>query len=216
VTPGPAAANRLTDVKWCSSPKHEGANPLPLSEFHKRSARPCGYAAECRACKKARKAAYRAANLKKVRAQDRGWRAGYRSRNPEQARASVRAWAAANPEKIKANNAAWKAANPERVKELTAACKARTAAKVFGHYGTVCACCGTTENLCIDHIAGDGREHRLELYGRDDAAGFVFWAWLVRNGFPPGYQTLCMPCNTSKGRGERCKLAHSQREVEAA
>jgi len=34
--------------------------------------------------------------------------------------------------------------------------------------------------------------------------------WLIKNGFPEGFQTLCRPCNGSKGDGDRCKLNHGQ------
>jgi hypothetical protein len=87
--------------------------------------------------------------------------------------------------------------------------RARHRQQVFGHYGTVCACCGSAERLTIDHVDGDGREHREELFGHGGRlAGWRFYAWLVSNGFPEGFQTLCMPCNVSKGKGERCRLDH--------
>ena len=38
-------------------------------------------------------------------------------------------------------------------------------AQVFDHYGWSCQCCGTSENLSLDHIYGDGAAHRLELFG---------------------------------------------------
>ena len=41
-------------------------------------------------------------------------------------------------------------------------------------------------------------------------AGRDFYAWLVRNGFPEGFQTLCWPCNKSKDTGDRCRLDHAQ------
>lgn len=74
--------------------------------------------------------------------------------------------------------------------------------RVFAHYGTSCACCGTTKDLTIDHIDGNGKEHREEVTGGSSS----FYAWLVRNGFPAGYQTLCATCNLSKGRGEHCRI----------
>jgi hypothetical protein len=76
--------------------------------------------------------------------------------------------------------------------------------KVFGHYGLVCACCGTRENLTIDHVDGGGWEDRAKgLYGR------MLWLQLINNGFPEGFQTLCGPCNSSKSDGEACRLDHS-------
>lgn len=91
-------------------------------------------------------------------------------------------------------------------------------ATVLAHYGTVCACCGTTEQLTIDHINGDGAEHRRQMYGHRPKykAGFEgsasFYRWLIKQGFPPGYQTLCRGCNSSKRGGERCRLQHGEVE----
>lgn len=72
--------------------------------------------------------------------------------------------------------------------------------QVFDHYGWSCACCGSTEDLAIDHVDGDGARHREEV----DAERL--YAWLIENGFPEGFQTLCKPCNSSKGRFAHCGL----------
>lgn len=81
---------------------------------------------------------------------------------------------------------------------------------VFGHYGRTCACCGATGDLSIDHVGGGGREHRLEVLGSGNASGTRFYLWLVRQGFPGGFQVLCLPCNQSKGSGPVC-LLHNPR-----
>jgi hypothetical protein len=76
----------------------------------------------------------------------------------------------------------------------------RLRAEVFvGYGGPVCACCGedTPEFLEIDHIDGGGTKHRKEIGGR-------LYAWLRRNGFPPGFQVLCANCNVAKGRYGVC------------
>jgi hypothetical protein len=98
----------------------------------------------------------------------------------------------------------------ERQREYQASHKDR----VFDHYGWSCACCGTTENPSIDHVDGNGKRHREALFGRSQGrAGSTFYFWLVKQGFPPGYQTLCRRCNISKGRGERCILDHTEGEI---
>ena len=95
-----------------------------------------------------------------------------------------------------------------------ARCRACTAAaaavraQVFAHYGTACACCGTTEELGIDHVNGDGQAHRLAVFGDRTAGGRRFYTWLIAQGFPPGYQTLCGPCNLSKRDGQACRPYH--------
>jgi len=76
----------------------------------------------------------------------------------------------------------------------------------------VCACCGTTEKLTIDHVSGDGARHRLELYGDPQQGSNRFYRWLCKHDFPAGYQTLCLPCNASKGKGEHCRLDHATLE----
>ena len=34
------------------------------------------------------------------------------------------------------------------------------------------------------------------------------YRWLRDNGFPEGFQVLCLSCNDSNGTCERCTLAH--------
>ena len=79
---------------------------------------------------------------------------------------------------------------------------------VFGYYGTSCACCQSDKDLTIDHVNGTGRQHRIELYGKAHHGGVHFYRWLANHGFPDGYQTLCRPCNSSKQRGDQCRLEH--------
>jgi hypothetical protein len=70
---------------------------------------------------------------------------------------------------------------------------------VLSRYGQegkcVCVKCGFTNisALSIDHINGNGTEHRKEV-GRGEA----FYSWLIKNNFPEGYQTLCMNCQFVK------------------
>jgi len=65
-------------------------------------------------------------------------------------------------------------------------------ARVMDAYGGKCACCGETELafLTIDHVDGDGADHRRELGVKG-----VRYAWFIQNGFPKGFQVLCANCN---------------------
>lgn len=65
-------------------------------------------------------------------------------------------------------------------------------AAVFEHYGKACACCGESEDafLTIDHINGGGSQQRKKIG--------TMYRWLVRNDFPPEFQTLCWNCNAAK------------------
>lgn len=72
-------------------------------------------------------------------------------------------------------------------------------AAVFSHYGRECACCGETEPLFLtmDHVNNDGARHR-KTPGQSSHNNI--YGWLVRNGFPGGFQVLCMNCNQGKHR----------------
>lgn len=74
--------------------------------------------------------------------------------------------------------------------------------EVFSHYGGRCKCCGERrlEFLSIDHIHGNGAEHRRSGIG----LGLRMYYWLRRNGFPDGFRLLCMNCNTSLGKWGYC------------
>lgn len=74
------------------------------------------------------------------------------------------------------------------------------------HYGNgKCACvqCGEARLDCLslDHIAGNGSEHRKELGSR--AFGYKFYRYLRKRNYPPGYQTLCMNCQFIKMKYDR-------------
>ena len=70
--------------------------------------------------------------------------------------------------------------------------------EVLSHYGDCCACCGTTEDLSIDHAYGGGNAHRRKL---GVSPGTQFYLWLRDNDYPAGYQVLCKSCNSSKNDG---------------
>ncbi len=86
--------------------------------------------------------------------------------------------------------------------EYQRAWKARLHEEVYGAYGGACACCGEAEPrfLMIDHVNGDGAEHRRSI---GICAGFKFYLWLRREGFPndPVLQVLCANCSLAKERG---------------
>lgn len=161
---------------------------LALAEFTVSSGRPDGRADYCRACQ--------SEDSKRRYDREKNTARCARSRHahPEEYAEQGRRWALANPEKVLAKMARYR----ESVRS-----------QVFDHYGRACACCGGTEDLSIDHVYGDGAQHRLEALGDTHAGGIWFYGWLVRNGFPGGFQTLCRRCNSSKQRGERCRLRHA-------
>lgn len=82
--------------------------------------------------------------------------------------------------------------------------------QVLDHYGRVCACpgCGATEGLTIDHVDP----------AADLATGLTSYKlcrWIIKNGFPEGFQILCKPCNSSKKDGPACRIDHSYDPAQA-
>lgn len=70
--------------------------------------------------------------------------------------------------------------------------------RVLSYYSAgppICAECGITDvaMLCLDHIMGDGAEHRKQLNGKN------IYTWIVENNYPVGFQVLCHNCNFKKG-----------------
>ena len=74
--------------------------------------------------------------------------------------------------------------------------------EVFSHYGHKCKCCGESEEffLTIDHINNDGAAHRRSLPNGKYSTGERMYRWLKVNGYPDGFQVLCMNCNLGKQR----------------
>ena len=85
----------------------------------------------------------------------------------------------------------------------------------FQHYSgkeiPECRCCTETiiEFLHLDHVDGDGANHRRQLKdetGRTILGGTALYYWLKRNGWPndPKFQVLCANCNLGKRIGKYC------------
>lgn len=159
----------------------------PLSAFYFHNGR---YRPDCKNCvRKRSKAAYEA--------------------DPQTKLAANRRWSDEHPEKGREYVTAFRTRDPDHASALARGVQQRLRAKVFDHYGWRCACCGSTENLSIDHVFGGGNQHRSEMFG-DPGNSQALFRWLVRNDFPAGFQTLCWPCNRSKGAGERCRIEHQE------
>jgi hypothetical protein len=145
------------------------------------------------------------------RAKNREAAAKYRERNRNKVNQRMRDWRDANREKAREHAREWrnrKIANgtPEEVAVIRAAESAKTKRnqdrcrdEVFAAYGGYrCSCCGEVERmfLSIDHIANNGATERKS--GAYRGSGTAFYAWLRKQGFPPGYQVLCMNCQVGK------------------
>jgi transcription initiation factor TFIIIB Brf1 subunit/transcription initiation factor TFIIB len=72
--------------------------------------------------------------------------------------------------------------------------------EVLTHYGNgtlKCVKCGCVDlrTLSIDHINGGGCKHRKD---KRIAYSTSFYEWLKKQGYPSGFQTLCMNCQFIK------------------
>ena len=66
--------------------------------------------------------------------------------------------------------------------------------EVLVAYGSCCACCKEQrkEFLQVDHIDGDGANHRREV-------GSYIYHWLRKHNYPNKFRLLCANCNWARG-----------------
>lgn len=71
--------------------------------------------------------------------------------------------------------------NPELQSKSSKEYNIRLKALIYKAYGNMCACCGETEEvfLGIDHINGDGAEHRKTV-----KPGVAFYRVIINEGYP--------------------------------
>lgn len=99
---------------------------------------------------------------------------------------------------------AWSKANPERDRQLNQQERDRLKLKVLSFYGlngvAKCVICGfdNIHALCLDHINDNGADERRLYSMKRTSAGTQFYRWVKKQGFKPGYQTLCYNCNMVK------------------
>jgi hypothetical protein len=99
--------------------------------------------------------------------------------------------------------AKYRAANSMQIRSRKSRYEARLKLDAFAAYGgPKCVCCGETlmEGLTLDHINGDGAEHRKSV----GAYGVNIYYWLKKNGYPSGFQVMCGTCNFAKGTSDHC------------
>ncbi len=93
----------------------------------------------------------------------------------------------------------------ERIALYTEKYRERIKVGVYSYYGKggkpVCVICGEERLDCLslDHINDGGAQERK----RTGRVGFSLYSFLRSNGYPTGYQTLCMNCQFIKERARR-------------
>lgn len=122
------------------------------------------------------------------------------------------AWASKNPEKIKAHTAKFREKHRESLRANQRRLHQELKLETIRRYGGVCQCCGISEPqfLTIDHMRGDGSEHRREIFGNNKFAGSRFYRWLKKENWPEGFQVLCFNCNVAKGKCGVCPHVATQ------
>src|SRR5205085_660636 len=106
-----------------------------------------------------------------------------------------------NPVKFQLKDKLYRENNADYLKEYDAIRARKLKVEVLSKYGDVCECCAESiiEFLTIDHIGGNGGQHRREV-----GYGTTFYKWLRDNNYPSGYRILCMNCNFSYGLKGYC------------
>lgn len=81
--------------------------------------------------------------------------------------------------------------------------------RVLGHYSAdtyACNCCGEGEYafLTIDHVNGNGAQHRRVI----GTSSGQLYGWLEKHKHPAGFQVLCYNCNLGKRQSGQCPHEH--------
>ena len=119
--------------------------------------------------------------------------------NRQKRNEKVRKWKEKNKERLLIAHRKYNEENREKIRERHNKRNKELRLTVLNHYGKKCICCRETEEkfLSIDHINGGGNKHRKIMT-------MNFYAWLIKNDFPKGFQILCYNCNFSKGHYGQC------------
>jgi len=96
------------------------------------------------------------------------------------------------------SKAKYREAHREKTNEYHKLQCRQTKTLVMTHYGNgECKCVLCNEKrlpcLTIDHINGGGTKHRRSI-NIANGGGLHFYKWLIDNGYPIGYRTLCWNC----------------------
>jgi len=103
---------------------------------------------------------------------------------------------------IKAQQHIWYYGDPKKALESHYEWERRMKREALTYYGRgklACVLCGQSNIAClsIDHIKGDGNAHKRKIKRTR------IYYWLKEQGYPEGYQTLCMNCQFIKRAEEK-------------
>lgn len=86
---------------------------------------------------------------------------------------------------------------PERFIQSAQEHRAARKIETIQAYGGKCSCCNESniKFLSIDHVGGNGNEHRRKVVGLSRN----FYTWLKHQGYPKDeFQVLCYNCNLGR------------------
>lgn len=111
------------------------------------------------------------------------------------------AWRRANLDQAKNTRRRWYFVHHARELRRQKEARQKVKLEVTNHYGGKCACCGEARLvfLTMDHIAGDGAEHRRKIKMKGN-----LHRWLKSNGYPSGFRVLCWNCNLAMAIDGAC------------
>lgn len=122
----------------------------------------------------------------------------------------IKKWQSENKAKVKEYKKKYKKGNVPNTLKYEKGVRIKLKLEIINEYGGACQCCGENEPrfLAIDHINGNGSEHRKEIGIK---GGYRFYLWLKENKYPKdNFQLLCMNCNFAKGKNGTCP--HQERK----
>ena len=122
-------------------------------------------------------------------------------KNPDKIKISQKRYEERNIEKIRARRKRYYTANREKIlqraRPSSRLVNLKLKTEVLSFYGKgECKCCvcgmDNLDCLSLDHLNNNGYEHRKVLRSNS------IYKFVRKNGFPEGYQTLCMNCQWIK------------------
>lgn len=158
----------------------------PLEEFECTNKEKGWYRRECKTCVRDRVRRYSEESKQAIRSEVTGeYQQAYHLENRDKIISRVNEWVKNNPEKRRKNALAYY----YRLQHEA----------IMAYGGYKCSWCGINEPLvlCLDHIENNGRDHRRQI---GSTGGHKLYLWMKENGYPPGFQVLCMNCNHAKYR----------------
>ena len=106
----------------------------------------------------------------------------------------------------RAKAARWRENNKDYFREDTKRRRDANRKLVFDHYGTKCSCCGSTNDLTLDHIVPVWDTARRMGQMSQSTIKWAAVSFTVHGLWPDGLQTHCGLCNRAKGTGPACTI----------